>query len=181
MLPGVWSPLFGGRQSAALPDWSFCGAQRLGKTAALVPSRWSFERRHMLDTLADWWGLQRHCGGRGHTSRTLPRAGSVSASRNGLDRSCAHGRVNSGRAVDRPCSRLIRLQGPHPRTTAWRACLRRSHALGCCWWNSHTWTARGAAGRFRRLEDSGEDHPAGKCVPNSRSRKRAATPHSSRP
>ena len=39
-----------------------CGAQRLGKTATLVPSRWSFARRHMLDTLADWWGLQRHCG-----------------------------------------------------------------------------------------------------------------------
>ena len=36
-----WSPLFGGRQSAALPDWSFCGAQRLGKAATLVSSRWS--------------------------------------------------------------------------------------------------------------------------------------------
>ena len=28
-----WSPLFGGRQSAALPDWSCCGAQYLGKAA----------------------------------------------------------------------------------------------------------------------------------------------------
>ena len=45
-----WSPLFGGRQSAALLDWTFCGAQRLGKTATLVPSRWSFARMHMLDT-----------------------------------------------------------------------------------------------------------------------------------
>ena len=35
------SPLFGGRQSAALLDWSSWGAQRLGKTATLVPSRWS--------------------------------------------------------------------------------------------------------------------------------------------
>ena len=49
------------------------------------------------------------------------------------DRRCAHGRVNSDRAVDRPCSRLIRPQGPHPRTVAWRASLRRSHAVGCCW------------------------------------------------
>ena len=32
-----WSPLFGGGQSAALPDWSFCGAQRLGKTATWCP------------------------------------------------------------------------------------------------------------------------------------------------
>ena len=31
------------------------------------------------------------------------------------------------------------------------------------------WTARSTAGRFRRLEDSGEDHPAGKYVPNASS------------
>ena len=37
-------------------------------------------------------------------------------------------------------------------------------------WSRHPgWTARGTAGRFRRLEDSGEDHPAGKYVPNARS------------
>ena len=40
-------------------------------------------------------------------------------------------------------------------------------------------TARGTASRLQRLEDSSEDHPAGKYVPNSRSRKRAATPRSS--
>ena len=28
-----WSPLFGGRQTAALLVWTFCGAQRLGKAA----------------------------------------------------------------------------------------------------------------------------------------------------
>ena len=28
-----WTPFFGGRQSAALPDWSCFGAQRLGKAA----------------------------------------------------------------------------------------------------------------------------------------------------
>ena len=85
------------------------------------------------------------------------------------DRRCAHGRVNSDRAVGRPCSRLIRPQGPHPRTAAWRACPLRSHAVGCCWFSDTQWTASSAAGRFRRLEDSGEDHPAGKYVPNSRS------------
>ena len=69
-------------------------------------------------------------------SRTLPRAGSVSASRI-ADRKGAHGRANSDRAVDRPCSRLIRPQGPHPRTAACRACFRKSHAVGCCWWHKH--------------------------------------------
>ena len=67
------SPLFGDRQSAALPDWSFCGAQGNGKTATLVPSRWSFARRHSLDTLADWWGLQRHCGGIGGRGLFAPQ------------------------------------------------------------------------------------------------------------
>ena len=85
------------------------------------------------------------------------------------DRRCAHGRVKSDRAVDRPCSRLIRPQGPHPRTAAWRACPLRSHAVGCCWFSDTEWTASSTAGRFRRFEDSGEDHPAGKYVPNSRS------------
>ena len=86
-----------------------------------------------------------------------------------VDRRCAHGRVNSDRAEGRPCSRLIRPQGPHPRTAAWRACPLRSHAVGCCWFSDTQWTASSTAGRFRRLEDSGEDHPAGKYVPNSRS------------
>ena len=58
-----WSPLLGGRQSAALPVWTFCGAQYLGKTATLVPSR-SFARRHMLDTFGRLVGtatpLRRH-------------------------------------------------------------------------------------------------------------------------
>ena len=41
---------------------------------------------------------------RGHTCRALPRAGSVCASRNGLDHKVAHGQVNSDRAVGRsPC------------------------------------------------------------------------------
>ena len=29
--------LFGGRQSAALPDWTFCAVQRLGKAATWCP------------------------------------------------------------------------------------------------------------------------------------------------
>ena len=35
-----WSPApcgWSGRPSAALPDWSFCGAQRLGKAATWCP------------------------------------------------------------------------------------------------------------------------------------------------
>ena len=36
--------------AAALPVWTFCSAQFLGKTTTLVPSRWSFARRHTLDT-----------------------------------------------------------------------------------------------------------------------------------
>ena len=40
-------------------------------------------------------------------------------------------------------SRLIRPQGPHPRTAAWRACPRTSHAAGCCWKPTHIWTGRG--------------------------------------
>ena len=59
--------------AAALPVWTFCGAQYLGKTATLVPSRWSFARRHSLITLADWWGLQRHCGGMGGRGLFAPR------------------------------------------------------------------------------------------------------------
>ena len=101
-------------------------------------------------------------GSRGHTCRTLPRAGSVSASRSGFDGSFAHGRVNSDRAVDCPCSRLIRPQGPHPRTAAWRACPRKSHAVGCCWLTDTQWTASSMAGRFRRLGCSVKVTLAGK-------------------
>ena len=46
------------------------------------------------------------------------------------DRRCAHDRANFDRAVDGPCSRLIRPQGPQPRTAAWRASLRGYHAVG---------------------------------------------------
>ena len=90
------------------------------------------------------------------------------------DRRCAHGRVNSDRAVDRPCSRLIRPQGPHPRTAAWRACPRRSHAVGCCWLTDTQWTASSTAGRLRRPGGSVKATPAGKYVPNARQSKRAA-------
>ena len=48
-----------------------------------------------------------------HSHGPAPLAPLVTAAR-----SCAHGRVNSARAVDRPCSRLIRPQVPHPRTAA---------------------------------------------------------------
>ena len=182
-----WSP------ATALPDWSFCGAQRLGKTGTLVPSRWSFARRHRLGTLADWWGLQRHCGGIGGwglfapqltLSRVLVGAGVTPAVHSHgpaslapvatADRKGAHGRVNSDRAVDCPCSRLIRPQGPHPRTAAWRTSLRKSHAVGCCWLTDTQWTASSTAGRFRRLGGSVKATPAGKYVPNVRQSKRAA-------
>ena len=43
--------------AAALPVWTFCGAQYLGKAATLVPSRWSFARRLTLDT-----SLEQHVG-----------------------------------------------------------------------------------------------------------------------
>ena len=81
------------------------------------------------------------------------------------DRRCAHGRVNSDRAVHRPCSRLIRPQGPQPRTAVWRACPHKSHAVGCCWFS----------GRFRRLGGSVKATEAGKYVPNSRSQ--SGRPH----
>ena len=50
------------------------GAQGLGKTATMVPSRWYFARGHRLDTLADWWGLQRHCGGTGDQGLFAPQS-----------------------------------------------------------------------------------------------------------
>ena len=104
-----------------------------------------------------------------HSHGPAPLAPVVAADRKG-----AHGRVNSNRAVDCPCSKLIGPQGPHPRTAAWRTSLRKSHAVGCCWLTDTQWTASSTAGRFWRLEDSGEDHPAGKYFPNVRQSKRAA-------
>ena len=68
-----WSSLFDDRQPAALPDRSFSWGAEPRKTATLVPSRGSFARRHMLDTLADWWGLQRHCGGIGGRGLFTPQ------------------------------------------------------------------------------------------------------------
>ena len=47
--------------AAALPVWTFCGAQYLGKAATLVPSRWSSARRLTLDTsLAQYVGRLSH-------------------------------------------------------------------------------------------------------------------------
>ena len=44
-----WSPLFGGRQSRCAAGLVLsCGAQEA--PATLVPSRWTFALRHMLDT-----------------------------------------------------------------------------------------------------------------------------------
>ena len=53
--------------AAALPVWTFCGAQYLGKAATLVPSRWSFARRLMLDTCLE------QCVGRLSHDRTTER------------------------------------------------------------------------------------------------------------
>ena len=50
--------------AAALPVWTFCGAQYLGKTATLVPSRWSFARRLMLDTVELIWTSVKRVGTR---------------------------------------------------------------------------------------------------------------------
>ena len=50
--------------AAALPVWTFCSAQFLGKTATLVPSRWSFARRHMLDTVELMWTSVKRVGTR---------------------------------------------------------------------------------------------------------------------
>ena len=49
------------------------GRRGTGRPPPLVPSRWSFARRHSLDTLADWWGLQRHCGGIGGRGLFAPQ------------------------------------------------------------------------------------------------------------
>ena len=60
--------------AAALPVWTFCGAQYLGKAATLVPSRWSFARRLTLDTT-----LEQYVGRLNHdrtTERHWQRLGS---------------------------------------------------------------------------------------------------------
>ena len=60
--------------AAALPVWTFCGAQYLGKAATLVPSRWSFACRLMLDT-----SLEQYVGRPSHdrtTERHWQRLGS---------------------------------------------------------------------------------------------------------
>ena len=88
---------------------------------------------------------------------TLPRASSVSASR--IVQPQGRARSDKIRPRSRPSVfEADQTSGP-----------RKSHAVGCCWWHKHTWTARGTAGRLRRLGGSGEDHPAGKYVPNARS------------
>ena len=50
--------------AAALPVWTFCSAQYLGETATLVPSRWSFARRLMLDTVELMWTSVKRVGTR---------------------------------------------------------------------------------------------------------------------
>ena len=108
-----------------------------------------------------------------HTCRTLPRAGSVSASRNGLDRSCAHGRVHSDRAVDRPCSRLVRPQetaSPHGGLARLSSQVSRHRALlvafslldskryGSGGLRIRRWIRPGSASRTRG-HTSGRPHP----------------------
>ena len=50
--------------AAALPVWTLFSAQYLGKTATLVPSRWSFARRLMLDTVELMWTSVKRVGTR---------------------------------------------------------------------------------------------------------------------
>ena len=54
------------------PDWSCCGTQRLRKTATFVPSRWSFTRRHMLDTGELMWTSVKRVGTRGIRPPLVP-------------------------------------------------------------------------------------------------------------
>ena len=73
----------------------------------------------------------------------------------------------------------VHLHKPAPSATphhypysAWLA--RNPQSAG---WTGHSgWTARSTAGRLRRLEDSGEDPPAGKYVPNASSPSRRPHP-----
>ena len=168
-LPVVFlvAPLFGGRQSAALPDWSFCGktATRCPQVVFLAASTRGHGGRPV--ETATPLREHRHPGpvrASVHLHRVLVRAGVTLAVHSNrpvplapvaaADRSCAHGRVNSHRAVDRPCSRLIRPQGPRLHTSAWRACPRRSRAVGCCWCLSPVvldskWYGRSASERIR--------------------------------
>ena len=60
--------------AAALPVWTFCWAQYLGKAATLVPSKWSFARRLTLHT-----SLEQYVGRLSHdrtTERHWQRLGS---------------------------------------------------------------------------------------------------------
>ena len=57
--------------AAALPVWTFCWAQYLGKAATLVPSRWSFARRLTLDT-----SLKQYVGRLSHDRTTERHWGS---------------------------------------------------------------------------------------------------------
>ena len=133
-----WSPLFGGRQSAALPVWTFSGAKNLGKTGTWCPPVVFFARWRMLDTLADWWGLQRHYGGIGGL-RSVSR---LSSPIPGPCGSWGHTCRGSTARETAHAVRLIRPQGLRPRVAAWRACSPRSHAVGCCWSSDTQWGSK---------------------------------------
>ena len=169
------------------------GRSTSGQTATLVPSKVVFcPQAHaghfgrLVGTATPLRGHRRPGPVRAsaHLSRVLVGAGVTPAVHShgsapsapvvAGDREGAHGRVYSDRAVDRPSSRLIRPQGPHPRTAAWRACPRRSHSVRCCWLTDTQWTASSTAGRFRRLGGSVKATSTGKYVPNARQSKRAA-------
>ena len=111
----------------------FIGAQYLGKTATLVPSRWSFcpqaQVGHFGRLVGTATPLQGHrrlgpVRASAHLSQVLVGAGvtpavhshgpAPSAPAVSFDRKGAHGRVNSDSTVDRPCSRLIRPQDRIP-------------------------------------------------------------------
>ena len=60
-----WSPLLGGRQTAALPVWTFFAAQRLGKAATCV-LRWSFCPQARKDT-----SIEQYVGRLSHDRTTV--------------------------------------------------------------------------------------------------------------
>ena len=143
-----WSPLLGGRQSAALPDWSFCGAQHLGKAATwcpqvvFLPAGKKGHHARLVGTATPLQGHRRPGPVRAsaHPSQVLVGAGvtpahgpAPSAPVEAADRSCAHGRVNSDRAADRPCSRLIRPGTASP------------HGSLACWFSDTQWAASSTA------------------------------------
>ena len=61
--------------AAALPVWTFCGAQPAGRPPPWCPQGGFCPQAQSaaLDTLADWWGLQRHCGGIGGRGLFAPQ------------------------------------------------------------------------------------------------------------